>query len=97
MRLVLFIRQRQRRPQLKAVVHIGLLGPGLGTALGVHDAAPRAHPVDGTRLDPLVVAKTVAVLHRPFQQIGHRRESDVGMRTHVDARIRRDRHRPEMI
>ena len=55
----------------------------VGRALGVHDAAPGRHPVDGAGLDALHRAGGVAVQHRAFEQVGHGRQADVRVRPHV--------------
>jgi hypothetical protein len=81
--LGLLVGARQRGPELQAMVHVGRLAQIVRTALGVHDAAPRRHPVDGARLDPLHRAHAVAVHHRALEQVGHRGQADVGMRANV--------------
>ena len=96
-RLDLLLRLRQCGPQLNPVVHISRVRQMLRSALRMHDAAARRHPVDGTGLDQLFAAQTVAVHHRALEQIGHRGQADMRMRAHVDLRFRLDRNRAEMI
>ena len=89
--------QWQRSPQLDAVVHIGLVCQALRAALGMHDAPPRRHPVDGAGLDLLHIAQTVAVHGGAREQIGHRRQANVRMGPHIVAVARCHGHRTEVI
>jgi hypothetical protein len=52
--------------------------------LGMGDAVTRRHQVDRAGLDPLVGAEAVAMVELALEEIGHRRQADVGMRTNVD-------------
>ncbi len=96
-RLIFLVRQRQRGPQLQAVGAVRAIHQVLGRALGVDDAASGRHPVDGARFDALHGADAVAVVHRPFEQIGDRGQADVGMGPHVVVGARRHVHRAEMV
>jgi hypothetical protein len=77
---------RQRDPGLYAVQTIALRTRALHP-LTVRDAAPRDHPIDLLASDRLLVSQTVAVHDFASEQIGHRRQADVRMRTGVDATI----------
>ena len=61
------------------------------------NAVARAHPVDGARSDPLIRAKTVAVMQPPGEKVGHRRETDVRMRAYVDPLPAQELDRPELV
>jgi hypothetical protein len=52
----------------------------------MHDPAARNHPVDRTRLDRLDRPQTVAVKDLAVEEIGHGSETDMRMRTHIEAR-----------
>jgi hypothetical protein len=82
-RLGLLVLQRQRGPQLQAVVDVARVAQVRRPTLGVHDAPPRGHPVDGARLDQLLGAQAVPVHHRAIEQVGDRREPDVRVRPDV--------------
>jgi hypothetical protein len=96
-RLDLFMRLRQRGPELQPVVHVGVGLQALGLALGVHDAAPRGHPVDRAGQDLLHAAQAVAMHHRALEKIGDRRQADVRMRPHVVLGAGLLGGRPEMV
>src|SRR5205807_3623231 len=66
-------------------------------AHGMSYAAPGLHPVDVTRLDGRERAEAVAVHDLAVEQIAHRGEPDVRMRTHVEAVAGAELGRPEMI
>jgi hypothetical protein len=96
-RSFLFMRHRQRGPQLQAMRAVRLADQILRRALGMHDAAAGRHPVDGARLDALHRAQAVAVIHRAFKQIRHGGQADMRMRTHVMVGIQRHVERTEMV
>jgi hypothetical protein len=48
------------------------------------DAMARHHPVDGPRLDPLVGAERIAMMHGAAIEIGDRGQSDMRMRADID-------------
>src|SRR4029077_10134843 len=66
-------------------------------SFGVHDAAPRRHPIDLTRTDRRHDAKAVAVHDLAVEHIGHRRKPDMRVRPHIEALARLKFRRPEMI
>ena len=57
----------------------------MGFTLGVHNAATGNHPVDVTGVDLLHGAQAVAMQHAACKQVSHRRQTDMRMRTHIDA------------
>jgi hypothetical protein len=95
--LDLFLRHRQRHPQLDAVADVAFLLQVLGRALGMHNAASRRHPVDGAGLNALHRANAVAVQDGAVKQVGDRGQADVRMRPHVMAAAWLLRHRAEMV
>ncbi|MNT34225.1 hypothetical protein D3C72_1701920 [compost metagenome] len=96
-RFVFLVRLGQRGPQLQAVRAVRLVHQVLGSALGMDNALPGRHQVDGARLDALHRAQAVAVVHGAFKQIGHRGQADVRMRAHVVVRTGRHVDRAEMV
>ena len=66
-------------------------------ALGVDDAAPGRHPVDGAWLDALDGAQAVAMHHRAFEQVSDGRQPDMRMRPHVVVVARAGGDRAEVI
>ncbi len=79
---------RQSDPQLQAmqaVAHRSKIG---WCTLGMNDAAPRAHPVDGAGLDALHGAEAVTVQHRALEQISDSGQPDMRMRSHVGIHAR---------
>jgi hypothetical protein len=50
----------------------------------MHNTSPRRHPVNRAGLDPLCVAKTIAVDHGTFEQISDGGEADMRMRPNVE-------------
>ena len=73
----------QRDPGLDAVQRAAF-GARLFESLGMGDAAAGDHPVHFFGLDCLHHAHAVAMHDLAREQVGHRRESDVRMWTHVD-------------
>src|SRR5262249_7098211 len=63
----------------------------------VSSAAAGSHPVDLPGSDRLVRAEAVAVHDLAVEEVGHRRERDVRMRTHVDAGAGREVDRPHVV
>ncbi len=57
----------------------------------MHDSAPGRHPVDLAGTDRLMRAEAVAVDDLALDQIRHRRQADVRMRTHVESLTGRHR------
>ena len=53
-------------------------------AFGMGDPLARQHPVHRAGLDPDVRAKAVAMMHPPFQKIGHGPQPDMRVRANVD-------------
>jgi hypothetical protein len=96
-RLDFFVVGRQRRPQLQAMGRARLATQIVGRALRVNDAAPGRHPVDRAGLDALHRPGGIAMLHRAFEQVGHRRQADVRMRPHIVVVAGLRGHRAEMI
>ena len=84
-------------PELQAVAAVRAGRQVLGRALGVDDAAPGRHPVDGAGLDPLDHAGRVAMHHRAVEQVGERRQADVRMRADVVVGAGRDVDRAEVV
>src|SRR5262245_6891676 len=87
----------QSRPQLDAMIGIGLTAQRFRLTFGVHDAAAGRHPVDGTGFDLLLIAQAVAVHDCAFEHIGHCCEPDMRMRPHIMLTAGRYGHRTEMI
>jgi len=92
-----FERFRQRDPELQAVAAVGLADQVLRRPLGVDDAAASRHPVHRAGLDPLDDAGRIAVHDRALEQVGQRRQADVGVRPHVVVRAGRNVDRPEVV
>jgi len=53
-------------------------------SLGMCDASSSDHPVYGTRMNDLITAKTISVLEFSAVEVGHSRQADVRMGSHVD-------------
>ncbi len=71
---------------------------GLRTcAFRMGDTVPGNHPVHLTGVNHLVVAEGVLVLELSLVEIGHRRQSDMGMRAHVDALFRDELSRTHLV
>src|SRR5665213_1045267 len=79
---------------MQAVAHAAKIG---WCALGMNDAAPRAHPVDSAGLDALHGAEAVTVHHRALEQISERGQADMRMRSHVGIHAGYEVDRSEMI
>src|SRR5580698_2311744 len=88
---------RQSDPQLQAMQAVAQKSKIGWSALGMNDAAPRAHPVDGARLDALHGAEAVTVQDRTLEQIGDSGQADMRMRSHVGIHARLEVDRSEMI
>src|SRR6185369_5214153 len=96
-RLALFMLLRQRHPGLDAGdARTGRAQLGRGT-LGVGDAAPGVHPVDGARVDHLRRAERVAMEELAFEQIGDGGEVDVRVWAHVETLAGFEARRAEFI
>ena len=73
---------------------VAVVGRG---ALGMHDAAPGRHPVDGAGPDRQRGAEAVAMHDLAVEQIGDGGEPDMRMRPHVDAVAGLEHRRAEMV
>jgi len=87
----------QGHPELQPVGAMGTAQEILRRPLGVDDAAPGRHPVDGARLDPLHDAGRVAVHDRALEQVGEGRQPDVRMRPDVVMGTGSDVDRTEVV
>src|SRR3954454_23390313 len=54
-------------------------------ALGMHDAAPRRHPVDSAGMDRRLHTEIVAMNDLAIVKVGERGEADMRMRPYVQA------------
>src|SRR3569623_3075941 len=63
----------------------------------MHDAASRRHPVDLAGPDCQLGAEAVAVHDLAVEQIGHRREPDMGMRSDIESGAGAEFGRAEVI
>ena len=88
---------RQGDPGLHAVQPRGAGALRLAAALGMDDAAPGGHEVDGAGADVLHHPQAVAVHQRAVEEVGDGRQADVRMRAHVDALARRQFRRTELV
>ena len=70
---------------------------GCRRTLGMRNAAAGRHPVHVAGADRLHAAEIVAVLKGAFEQVGHRGQPDMRMRTHVDALTGREPGRADMV
>src|SRR5690606_41561567 len=93
----LFRSGRQGEPDLEAVRAVLVGAHFQRFALGMHDGATGGHPVDVAREDLLDVAEAVAMHDAALEQVGHRRQPDMGMRTDVDTLAGCKAHRPHVI
>ena len=80
-----FVPLGQRHPALDAVDANPSRACFGAASLGVHDAASGQHPVDVAGADDLHRAEAVAVHEIAVEEVRHRREADVRVRSHVDA------------
>src|SRR6202046_847929 len=63
----------------------------------MHDAGASSHPVNLARADLLADAETVGVMDLTVEQIGDRRQADMGVRSDVDPFTRAKVGRPHVI
>ncbi len=97
--LGLLVLGRQRHPELHQLQPAAGVGVGVGEALAVRDAASGRHPVHLAGADDLQRAQAVAVRDLAAEQIAHRGQADVRVRTHVGGAVvlRRQRHRAGVV
>ena len=69
----------------------------VGRALGMGDAAPRRHQIHLAGHDLERIALAVAVHDLAVEQVGHRREPDMGVRAHVHAVSGDELHRAHLV
>jgi hypothetical protein len=94
---VFFVGLGERDPRLKAV-HPAAAAPLLGRgALGVHDPAPRGHPVHVAGPDRLIRPEAIFVHDLSLEEVRDRREVDVRMGTNIEPTARFELSRAEMI
>src|SRR5215472_1634828 len=66
-------------------------------ALGMDDATPGGHPIHRPRPDRLDRAQAVAMHDLAVEEIGHGRETDMGVGTHVEACAGRQYSGPHLV
>src|SRR4051812_29416603 len=88
---------RQRHPCLDSKQALPGAPALSASALGVHDAPARPHPIDRTWFDGFLGTKTVAVQDLTLEQVGHGREVNVRMGTHVDALVGQELGRAHLV
>src|SRR5690606_19562543 len=96
-RFIFFMLLRQGHPALQARQETGLAADIGGGSLRMHDAAPGGHPVHRARPDTLLRAKTVAMQYLATEQVGDGCQSDMRMRTHIQATSCLKMRRPELV
>ena len=95
--IALLVALGQRHPGLDAEQLLPRALALGGGALGVDDAASRAHPVYRARLDGDVGAQRVPVVDLPLEQVGQRGKVDMRVRTHVNALIGQELGRAHLV
>src|SRR5207237_5051233 len=96
-RLGLLFARRQPDPELDARERRSARAQRARRALRMHNAAPGGHPIDVARADRLHRAEAIAMQDLALEEIRHRGEADVGMRPHVEALARRERHGAHLV
>src|SRR4029077_20583192 len=95
--LNLLMTLRQSDPGLNAEKLSSRRIAGIGCALGVNDTAACSHPIDFTRLDRLHCPEVIAMHDFAGEQVGHRRETYMGMRGYFKGPALNQLQRPELI
>jgi len=93
----LFVLGGQAHPDLQATEALRRQARLGRRTLGVHDAAPRRHPVHFARKNGFGIARAVAVHHRALVQIGDGRQANMRMRSDIQAISLRKLSGPGMI
>jgi hypothetical protein len=93
-RLAVPRRLRLGHPELHAVQRAAVVARRL---LGVRQPAPGGHEVELPWADDLLAAQAVAVQHLPVEQVGHGVQAGVRVRADVDAAVRFDGGRSEVV
>src|SRR5690606_1607683 len=89
-RSVLFVFFRHGHPCLDTVDTAALLAHAV-KALGMADACACRHPVQCAWPDDLLDSEAIAVRHFPLEEIRHRGQTDMGMRSHIGLHGNRSR------
>src|SRR5436189_480561 len=82
-RLCLLQNLRHARPELQPVRAAAHAAQLWWRALRVRNAAAGSHPIDGAGLDRLYGADAVAMNDASFEQVSHRRQPDMRVRTDI--------------
>src|SRR5690606_27012596 len=88
---------RQSQPQLQAVQPVFCRRDLRAFPLGMGDSPASYHQVDITGPDGLVTAHRIPVQYLALEEVGHGGNTDVWMRTNVDAFARGKIRRPHVI
>src|SRR4029077_15609086 len=88
---------RQSNPSLNAEQLSSRRIAGIRGPLRVNDTGARGHPIDFTRLDRLHCPEVIAMHDFAGEQVGHRRETYMGMRAYFKGPALNQLQRPELI
>src|SRR4051794_36590803 len=92
-----FVLAGKRDPDLESMQARSRLAERAWRALRMDDAAPRRHPVDGARADHLLETEAVSMGEFSLEQVRHRGEVDVRVRSNVEPLPARDLGRSDVI